>query len=260
MAEEGVAQGWLRSPAPSADRRPPRAGEEGFTLIELLIVLVILPLVIGAIAMVLITTLKNQQGIQGKVTDSTAATTASAYYVRDIESAASVTTAASPASAPPQCSASGLSGTPKLLLGLQLQGVSAVVSYYTLTPGAAHPSSCASTAPAATTTPTSHVVLSDNLSTSNPPTPVVNCITPTPTSIPTGVTCSPGLGLDLHLHGVDGHAQRHAGMFDRRVPARRISTRSPATPCRGSRCPPSSSPTVCSPCSGPVPPTSRSPP
>ena len=65
-------------------------GRTGFTLIELLIVLVILPLVIGAIAMVLITTLKNHQGIEGKVADSSAATLSSAYYVRDIESASYV--------------------------------------------------------------------------------------------------------------------------------------------------------------------------
>jgi len=157
-------------------------------------VLVILPLVTGAIAMVLITTLKNQQGIQGKVTDSASATTASAYYVRDIESAASVTTAASPASAPQQCSASGVSGTPQFLLGLQLQGTqpAAVVSYYVLTPGSGPPELVRFYCPGSTTTPTSHVVLSDDLSTSNPPRPVVNCVSPTPTSIPTGVTCSPG--------------------------------------------------------------------
>jgi len=178
-------------------RRRPRQGEEGFTLIELLIVLVILPLVVGAIAIVLITTLKNQQGIEGKVTDASAAATASAYYVRDVESAASVTTAASP-SAPQQCSAAGLSGTPKLLLGLQLQGVSTVVSYYTLTPSSAGPTELVRLyCPNGSSTPQSRVVLSDNVSTTNPPTPVVNCITPTPTSIPTGVTCSPGTGWTL---------------------------------------------------------------
>jgi hypothetical protein len=155
-------------------------------------VLVILPLITGAIAMVLITTLKNQQGIQGKVTDSSAATTASAYYVRDIESAASVTTAASPASSPSQCSASGLSGTTKLLLGVQLQGVSTVVSYYTWTPSPGAPTQLVRLyCPSGSSTPQSRVVLSDNVSTTNPPTPVVNCISPTPTSIPTGVMCSP---------------------------------------------------------------------
>jgi prepilin-type N-terminal cleavage/methylation domain-containing protein len=170
--------------------RPPRSGEEGFTLIELLVVLVILPLITGAIAMVLITTLKNQQGIQGKVTDASAATTASAYYVRDIESAASVTTTGTPASSPQQCSASGLIGS-KFILGLQLQGVGAVVSYYTVTPATGAPTEllrlyCLSGSPS------SKVVLSDNVSATNPPTPVVNCITPLPTGIPTGVTCNPG--------------------------------------------------------------------
>jgi len=156
-------------------------------------VLVILPLVVGAIAIVLITTLKNQQGIEGKVTDASAAATASAYYVRDVESAASVTTAPTPKSAPQQCSAAGLPGTPKLLLGLQLQGVSTVVSYYTLTPSSAGPTELVRLyCPNGSSTPQSRVVLSDNVSTTNPPTPVVNCITPTPTSIPTGVTCSPG--------------------------------------------------------------------
>jgi hypothetical protein len=155
-------------------------------------VLVILPLVTGAIALVLVTTLQNQQGIQGKVTDSSAATTASTYFVRDIESAASVTTTASPATGPPQCSPSGLAGTPKFLLGVQLQGSAAVVSYYTVTPTTGAPSQlvrlyCAS----GSSTPQSHVILSDDVSTTNPPAPVVNCALPTPTSIPTGVTCSP---------------------------------------------------------------------
>ena len=185
-------------PSQSLTRRASHKGEEGFTLIELLIVLVILPLVVGAIAIVLITTLKNQQGIEGKVTDASAAATASAYYVRDIESAASVTTSASPPSAPQQCSAAGLSGTPKLLLGLQLQAVSTVVSYYTLTPSAGGPTELVRLyCPNGSSTPQSRVVLSDNVSTANPPTPVVNCITPTPTSIPTGVTCSPGTDWTL---------------------------------------------------------------
>ena len=155
--------------------------------------LVILPLVMGAIAMVMITMLKNQQGIQGKVTDSAAAATASTYYVRDIQSASSVTTAANPASAPQQCSASGLSGSKTFLLGMQLQGVSTVVSYYTWTPAPAAPSELVRLyCPQGSSTPQSRVVLSDNVSTTNPPAPVVNCVSPTPTSIPTGVTCNPG--------------------------------------------------------------------
>ena len=48
---------------------------------------VIMPLVVGAIAMVIITSLEDDQSVQGTVTDSSAATLASSYYVRDIESA-----------------------------------------------------------------------------------------------------------------------------------------------------------------------------
>ena len=86
------------------------------------------------------------------------------------------------------------------MLGVQLQGTqpAAVVSYYTLVPSAGGPTElvrlyCQS----GSSTPQSTVVLSDNVSTTNPPQPVVNCITPTPTSIPTGVTCSPsGIATD----------------------------------------------------------------
>ena len=175
--------------------RRQRQGDEGFTLIELLIVLVILPLVTAAIAMVLITTLKNQQGVQGKITDATAASTASAYYVRDLESAGSVTTAQSPAGSPAQCHASSLSGTISYLLGLQLQGTTTVVSYYELTPAQGAPelvrASCTNTG--GSLTELSHEVLSDNISGTNPPAAVVSCINQTSptTSLPVGVTCDP---------------------------------------------------------------------
>src|ERR1700722_3152888 len=117
-------------------RRPPRKDEDGFTLIELLIVLVIMPLVVGACAIVLITVVENDQGVQHTVEDSSAAALGSAYYVRDIESAGAVTTNPSVTS-PSPCSAAGLSGTTSFLLGIQLQGTTptATVSYYTWTPG-----------------------------------------------------------------------------------------------------------------------------
>jgi prepilin-type N-terminal cleavage/methylation domain-containing protein len=174
-------------------RRVPQRGEQGFTLIELLIVLVVLPLVVGAIAMVLITMLRNQQGVQGKVTDATAASTASAYYVRDLESAGSVTTAQTPASSPAQCHTSSLSGSINYLLGLRLQGTTTVVSYYELTPARGAPelvrASC--TDNSGSLTELSHQILSDNISVANPPVAEVSCLSPTPTSIPTGVQCNP---------------------------------------------------------------------
>lgn len=181
--------------APRPVRRPPRPGEEGFTLIELLIVIVILPLVMGAITMVLITTLKDQQGVEGKVTDSAAAATASEFFTRDVQSAASVSWATSPKTAPPQCSAAGVSGSATLLLGLQLQvpppGTTTVVSYYTVAPSSGPAELVRFSCTGGSSTPTSHDVLSDNLNADDPPVAVAPCISPTPTSIPTGVTCAP---------------------------------------------------------------------
>jgi len=164
-----------------------RQNEAGFTLIELLIVLVILPLVVGAIAMVIITSLENYQSIQGTVADSSAATLASSYYVRDIESAGSVTTNDSASPAP--CSAGGLTGSPTFLLGIQLQGTTpaATVSYYTWTPASgATPELVREFCAGGSQT---HEILSDDLSSTNLPAPTVSCISPTPTSIPTGVSC-----------------------------------------------------------------------
>lgn len=178
-------------------RRPPRRGEEGFTLIELLIVLVILPLVMGAITVVLITTLKDQQGVQGRVTDSAASATATSFFVRDVQSASYVTTSAT--TTPHQCTPTpGLGTPPLLLLGLQLQAVApaapSVVSYYMVTPSNAPPELVRYICTNGSSVPQSRDLLSDDLSASDPPVPVVPCISPTPTSIPQGVTCSPGQG------------------------------------------------------------------
>ena len=152
-----------------------------------------MPLVVGAIAMVIITTLKNDQGIQGTVADSSAATLASSYYVRDIESAGSVTT--TPALLPRTVQCGRAVRIDHLPPGLQLQGTTptATVSYYTVDPGARScPRAGAGILHQRVIDPQSHEILSDNLSSTNPPTPIVGCISPTPTSIPTGVTCSTG--------------------------------------------------------------------
>jgi len=151
-----------------------------------------MPLVVGAIAMVIITTLQDDQSVQSTVSDSNAATLASSYYVRDVESAGSVTTDVGASPAP--CSAAGLSGSTTFLLGLQLQGTTpptppALVSYYTWTPSLrAAPQLVREFCSSGSAQ--SREILSDNLSSTNLPEPTVSCIAPTPTSIPTGVTCS----------------------------------------------------------------------
>jgi prepilin-type N-terminal cleavage/methylation domain-containing protein len=173
-------------------RRPPRKGEDGFTLIELLIVLVIIPIVFGAVAMVLLTSLQNQQGIQNKLSDSSDATVSSAYYVRDVESATGVTTTSTPANGSFVCGpgGTGLTGNSSFLLGLQLAGGS-TVSYYTWTPQAGVPTQlvrlfCANNA----VTSPGHVTMSHSIAATRT-TPGVTCLNPLPLNTPTGLTCTP---------------------------------------------------------------------
>jgi Tfp pilus assembly protein PilE len=71
------------------------SGDGGFTLIELLLVIVIVPVVIGSIALAIITSLQQQSSISNRLTDSSASQLTSETYVRDIQSAALVTTSGS---------------------------------------------------------------------------------------------------------------------------------------------------------------------
>lgn len=66
--------------------------EAGFTLVELLVVLVILPLLLGAIAEALIVSLENTGTASNRLSDSVNAQTTSAYFVRDVQGATWITT------------------------------------------------------------------------------------------------------------------------------------------------------------------------
>jgi len=138
---EGPCAQWPRRLLRRADRLTDlRTGDEsGMTLIEILIVLVILPIVVGGIAVAMITTLKDQSGIQTKLSDSTDSVVASSYYSRDIQSADAITTSASP-STPPLCIASGEAGAMPILSAEWANASSTtVVSYYYWTPPGAGP-------------------------------------------------------------------------------------------------------------------------
>ncbi len=98
-------------------RRLRDVGEEGFTLIELVIALVILPLIMGAIAVAIFVTLQDQSGISTKISDSVDSQVTSTYFVRDVESALYVTTNGAPPSTPWQSSAGpGVCGSGTSLL------------------------------------------------------------------------------------------------------------------------------------------------
>jgi prepilin-type N-terminal cleavage/methylation domain-containing protein len=104
-----------------------RSDEGGFTLIELVVVSSIIPLVVGALAFGLVQMLSLQSGVSSRLTASGDAQVVSAYFVKDVESAAYLTTNQN--SAATQC------GSGTQLLGLEWSfnqttgNYSTVVSY-----------------------------------------------------------------------------------------------------------------------------------
>lgn len=98
--------------------------DAGFTLIEVLIVVVILPLVMGAVSVAIITTLRNDTGVSTKLSDSHDAQITSAYLVRDVQSSFKLSTGPST----PLC------GTGNQVLGVESNlnpGPAIYVSYVT---------------------------------------------------------------------------------------------------------------------------------
>jgi prepilin-type N-terminal cleavage/methylation domain-containing protein len=100
-------------------------GENGFTLIEMVIVALVLPILIGAITLALISVFSLQNGVRSRISDSGDAQTVSANFERDVQSAAMLTTSSSVS---PMC------GTGAQLLGLewspnQAGGYQSIVSY-----------------------------------------------------------------------------------------------------------------------------------
>jgi prepilin-type N-terminal cleavage/methylation domain-containing protein len=103
--------------------RQPRGDEGGFTLVELLVVVVIIPLVIGAISVALISVMTQQTNVSNKVSDSQDTQVVSATFVQDVQSASQITTS-STVNTPIPCGA----GTPILSL-LWGSSPQTVVSY-----------------------------------------------------------------------------------------------------------------------------------
>jgi prepilin-type N-terminal cleavage/methylation domain-containing protein len=97
-------------------------GEDGFTLIELLIVMIILPIVIGGVTVAIITSLQDQQGLSGQLENSSGAQGASAFFVRDVQSATTITVPSVPG-----CGSS--LGTQVLVLQWTAGGSAITVSY-----------------------------------------------------------------------------------------------------------------------------------
>src|ERR1700722_14311183 len=78
----------------------------GFTLVELLIVLVILPIIVGAIAFALVSIFSLQNGTANRLANSGDAQIIASTYEKDVQSAALITTGATPSS-PARCGTDG---------------------------------------------------------------------------------------------------------------------------------------------------------
>jgi prepilin-type N-terminal cleavage/methylation domain-containing protein len=122
----------------------PKGAEAGFTLVELLIVMVILPLIVAAIAVAIISTERNAGTTSARLSDSANAQISSEYYIPDIQSAQFVTTIDVPpppspgySSTIPQVCGDG-TGT-SLLLGLYRPAIGSTgtmsVGYWVTTAG-----------------------------------------------------------------------------------------------------------------------------
>ena len=97
--------------------------DAGFTLVELLIVVVILPLVIGAMSLGLISVFSLQDGVSGRLVDSASVQVVSSVFLKDVQSAGLLTAPTAPASTTPKCgSALASPPTQTQLLGLAWNG------------------------------------------------------------------------------------------------------------------------------------------
>lgn len=147
--------------------------QRGFTLIELLIALTVLPIVIGAVSIAVITTFKDDSNLSSKLSDSHDAQFTANYFVRDVQSAQMVTTSTTP-----------LCGSGTQVLGLEWQqqlptsSTISFVSYVTTSRSSVVRNFC-TTGASSTTSTVSHDM-------SNVPV--------TPPTPPSGSTCSPTSG------------------------------------------------------------------
>lgn len=117
----------------------PHRSEGGFTLIELLIVTLVLPMVIGAIAVALIAVFSLQGSVSGRITGSSDAQVVSSNFVSDVQDASMII--APPAGAPSGQSPGtcGTGGTEVLSLqSVTSSGTPTEISYLTVPEGSTY--------------------------------------------------------------------------------------------------------------------------
>ena len=147
----------------SSDQRERTEG--GFTLIELVIVTLIIPVIIGAITLALISIFSLQSGVTGRLSGSGDAQLTSTNFETDVQNASWLTTATSGSSlSPQQCApASQVAGSTQIL---GLQTGSSVLSYEVVPQVGTSPqkySLIRYSCPTGTTTPTTRTVVSSDV-------------------------------------------------------------------------------------------------
>lgn len=182
-----------KSPIGHSHHRHFYRSESGFTLVELLIVTTILPLVLGALAVGVISVFKLQSGVANRLGNTADAQVISSVFSNDVSGALYVTTAAT--SPNPQCGA----GVGTQLLGINsnsslLSGSAPVVSYVRVRVIAGATTTydlerlyCATEN---SPTPTSVTTLAYNFSSTA--LPVISCVTTVATTTTAPSTACPG--------------------------------------------------------------------
>ena len=151
--------------------------DSGFTLVELLVVMIILPMIIGALSLGIIAVFSQQAKVSGRLAGSVDLQVTNATYIRDVESAGTVTVGSTPV-------ACGGVTAGTQLLGLTWSGGQTAVSYVEV--AGASGGSLGFTAQLERLyctngdngVPTSVQVVSSDVSTTQQQPPTVTCIDP----------------------------------------------------------------------------------
>jgi prepilin-type N-terminal cleavage/methylation domain-containing protein len=155
------------TPWRSLDRDLADRPEGGFSLIELLIVSLVLPIVVGAITLSLISVFSLQGGVANRLSDSSDAQVVSANFDRDVQSASLITTYGTSTSPSPCETSTQVANADRQVLGLQWGsgGTGAVqteVSYVEVPVGTSN-NLVRNNCQIGSTTPVSSTVVSNNI-------------------------------------------------------------------------------------------------
>lgn len=193
--------------ADSTSRVRANSTEDGFTLVELLVVIVIMPLVIGAISMGLFSVFSLQNGVSGRLVDTGSAQVVSSVFLKDVQSAALITeypttpqcqSAVSPAPAQTQLLGLAWSGGPvPSSSGSLPSSYSTYVSYVTELDGSSY-SLLRQFCSGFSTTASKTTIVATNLDLAGTAAPTITCVSATDcagNNPPTGPGVPPGSGV-----------------------------------------------------------------